>query len=192
MNALILIGGKSTRMGSDKSSISYKGKIHRNYLAELLLTIGLEQVYFSCSEEQSKTLDLAYPIIVDQYLEIGPIGGVLSAIHYESDKAWLVVGCDYPLLGKETLQQLLNQRKTNADATIFQHPKSQILEPLIAIYEPSSFPKIKTAFQDRQYSLRKILQTLEFNYLHPSAPHQLMNANTPKERDKILAYLKKR
>lgn len=190
LNGFILIGGKSTRMGMDKSSITYKNQTHRVYLADLLLETGCESVYFSCTEKQASKTSFEYPIIVDKYLEVGPIGGVLSAFYSQPNCAWLVLGCDYPLLGKESIQQLMEQRDETTDVTLFKHPESQLLEPLLTIYEPSAFSKIKVAFQDGQRSLRKILASLNTNCLAPNTPHQLMNSNTPLEKEQALQYIK--
>ncbi|MEL6720387.1 MAG: NTP transferase domain-containing protein [Bacteroidota bacterium] len=192
LNALILIGGKSTRMGVDKSSIQYRDKTHRAYLGDLLAELGCEKVYFSCSKVQSKMVDLEYPILVDHYDNVGPIGGVLTAFEYLPDTAWLVVGCDYALLDQELLQTLIGNRRQDLEATVFRHPKSQLLEPLVSIYEAKAFPKIKAAFQNKQRSLRRILETLEINGLDLKAPHKLLNVNTPQEKENALKHLENR
>jgi len=176
-------------MGTDKSSILYREEIHRAYLANLLLEVGCQKVYLSCSLEQSKTMSFEYPVITDNYPNVGPIGGVLSALEWSPMVAWLVLGCDYALLDIDVLQQLVDGRRANADATVFRHPESQYLEPLVAIYEPKAYPTIKLAFTQGTHSLRKILQTLDVNDLTFNKPHKLMNVNTPEEKLHALKYL---
>ena len=79
MNGLLLAGGHSSRMGQPKSLISYHGKPHYQYAAELL-SIYCEQVFISCRQEQEAWFE-GYETIPDsaKYGEIGLLSGVLSA-----------------------------------------------------------------------------------------------------------------
>lgn len=182
---LVLIGGKSSRMGYDKSQIEYHNKAHRDYLAELLLVVGCQEVYFSTSTLQ----DLNFPVIIDLHKDVGPISGVLSAFHFRSDVAWFVLACDYALLNKATLEQLLFQRDLNKDATLFQQAESEYLEPFLCIYEPSAYPKIIAAFEQGNYSLNKILKSLNINVLKSEKTTTILNANTPEIQQEALDYL---
>ncbi|MEM0993172.1 MAG: NTP transferase domain-containing protein [Bacteroidota bacterium] len=188
LNGLVLIGGKSSRMGIDKSQIAYHGKAHRCYLSEQLLAVGCEQVYWSCSKTDVDT-PATYPIIRDQYEAVGPIAAVLAAFELNRLAAYFILGCDYPLIDESTLKQLINARNTAKQATIFQHPESRYLEPLLAIYEPSAFAAIRVAFESGQKSLRKILNELEVQIVIPNQPNKLVNANTPAQRDATLRDL---
>ena len=90
MNALILIGGKSSRMGTDKGLLNYHGKPQREYLFDLAKKYCTE-VYFSCRAEQQ----FSEQSIIDTY-SLGPMGGILSAFDFNPNTAWLVVACDMP------------------------------------------------------------------------------------------------
>ncbi|MBV8853916.1 MAG: NTP transferase domain-containing protein, partial [Sinobacteraceae bacterium] len=52
----------------------------------------------------------AYPCIVDELTEAGPIGGILAAQHAHPQVAWLVLACDLPFLDASTLQHLIAER----------------------------------------------------------------------------------
>lgn len=191
LKGLVLVGGHSSRMGADKSSINYKGRPHRAYLAEILLGAGCNSVHFSCSAHQAQTIDFEFPVIVDIYSDSGPISGLLSAFFRYPKAAWLIVGCDYALLDFPTVRQLIEQRDDTADATVFRNLSTDFLEPLVAIYEPGAYPKIKTAFDKGQRSLRKILQTLETQIIPLTQANKLLNVNTLKEKQAVLKYLGK-
>ncbi len=120
INALILVGGKSSRMGQDKSHINYHGKPQWAFLSEMLsksihnnltkanteFAEGLT-VFISCRQEQASAFGDSQ-IIVDTFTDLGPYGAILSAFRENPNTAWLVIACDLPLLDAATIQRLIN------------------------------------------------------------------------------------
>ena len=74
---LILAGGKSVRMGTDKGLLDYKGKPQREYLFDLLSKL-CEHVFTSCRKEQNVPSSLNP--ITDKFDYTGPINGILSGL----------------------------------------------------------------------------------------------------------------
>jgi len=116
-NGLVLSGGKSTRMGKDKSLIAYHGgKPQREYVFDLLSEC-CDNVFTSCRKEQEIPKHLNP--LPDRYDFGGPVNGILSAFALHPDKAWLVVAVDMPNVTSRALQTLLSQRDPNRLATVF-------------------------------------------------------------------------
>ena len=113
---LVLAGGRSVRMGSDKGLMDYKGKPQREYLFELLSKV-CERVFTSCRSEQNVPLSLNP--ITDKFDYEGPINGILSGIQTHPDMAWLIVAVDMPFVDLPTIQCLLRSRENNTVATCF-------------------------------------------------------------------------
>src|SRR6478672_2313948 len=103
LNGLVLAGGKSVRMGYDKSSIQWHGKEQRYYMADLLKQI-CKDVFISCRKKQKDKIDNEYKTLADTFTGLGPYGGILSAFREYPDAAWLVMACDLPLLNLDMLQ----------------------------------------------------------------------------------------
>lgn len=183
---LVLAGGKSVRMGHDKSVIQWHGREQRYYMADLLRHV-CDEVYISCRPDQERRIDSNYRAIADSVPGGGPLVGILSAFASKPDVAWLVVACDLPLLDLTTLQYLVQNRDTNSIATTFKSPFDSLPEPLITIWEPAAFEKLRAHISDGFTCPRKALIRNEehVTMLMPPNPDALMNANTPDDAKKV-------
>jgi molybdopterin-guanine dinucleotide biosynthesis protein A len=182
VRGLVLAGGRSLRMGQDKSMMSWHGKPQREHLADMLQTF-CEEVYISCRAGQE--IESAYPSLPDTFLELGPYGAILSAFRHQPNTAWLVVACDLPLLDPATLEFLLQNRQARRIATTFESPHDQMPEPLITIWEPKSYA-VLLSFLTQGYSCpRKVLINSDTHILPVPNPAALTNVNTPEELEKI-------
>lgn len=180
VKGMVLAGGRSRRMKQDKSLIEYYGMPQRDYTFEQLHKC-LGEVFMSCRPEQGATMMLEYPLVVDTFLNLGPLGAILSAFRQDPNSAWLVVACDLPLLDAKTIDYLLKHRNPAAIATAFQSPENEFPEPLIAIWEPKSY-SILLRFLAQGFSCpRKVLINSPVELLKAPDPLVLLNANTPEE-----------
>jgi molybdopterin-guanine dinucleotide biosynthesis protein A len=181
VNGLVLAGGKSVRLGRDKSSIDWHGKEQQYYLADLLQSF-CAAVFISRREKVQNEKDLYYKILVDSYTGIGPYGAILSAFTFQPDVAWLVVACDLPLIDKNTLSFLLENRDETKMATTFQSPVDGLPEPLITIWEPKSHEVLLSYLSNGYTCPRKaLIKSDNANILQPPNADLLMNVNTPED-----------
>ncbi|GAB3505532.1 NTP transferase domain-containing protein [Emticicia fontis] len=177
MNGLILIGGKSSRMGTDKSLLRYHGLSQRDYLFKLLSKFCSE-VYFSSREEQGLVEN-----VIPDILAISPISGILSAFEYNSQAAWLVIACDMPLVTDEIIALLIKHRNPEKIATAFYNPEIDAPEPLITIYEPKAYPLLKEYIKAGHKSPKVFLQYNEVELIEVEEKSFLKNVNTRVEFD---------
>ncbi|WP_271405448.1 NTP transferase domain-containing protein [Tenacibaculum soleae] len=136
VKGLVLIGGKSTRMGTDKSELDYYGKPQKLYVKELLENNNLE-TYFSVREKSEKDNK-----IHDTFLNLGPFGGICSAFQKKPNSAWLVLATDIPFVNEALIQLLLQKRNPSKIATAIKGKNKEFPEPLITIYEPKAYTKL--------------------------------------------------
>ncbi|HFA50989.1 MAG TPA: molybdopterin-guanine dinucleotide biosynthesis protein MobA [Bacteroidetes bacterium] len=188
VNGLVLVGGKSQRMGRDKGLLDYHGMPQRLYMANLL--DGLcEKTYLSCRPDQMEELAGKYPLLPDTFAGLGPMGAILSAFREQPGAAWLVVACDLPLLDKSTLQFLLKNRNPSEMATTFRSPVNQFPEPLVTIWEPRSYP-VLLQFLAQGYSCpRKALINSPVQILEAPRADALRNVNTVEELEEVMGRL---
>jgi molybdenum cofactor guanylyltransferase len=185
LNGLVLVGGKSQRMGRDKSNLDYHGKPQREYVCELLQKVGVTP-YLSCRNEQMEDLSkLGYGLVPDTFTELGPLGAILSAFRARPNDAWFVIACDLPFLNETILNELIQNRRVSANATAFLNPTNEFPEPLISIWEPKSYQTALSFFGQGISCPRKILINSDTHKISISNPKALMNVNTP---DELIAY----
>jgi len=190
LNGLVLAGGKSLRMGNPKDKINWHGKEQKYYAADLLAPF-CDEVFISCRQDQLENFDTDYNALTDTFLNMGPFGGILSALRSQRDKAWLVVACDLPLLDERSLEFLIENRNIEKAATTYESPFDGLPEPLITIWEPKSYPLLLNFLGSGNTCPRKVLINSDTLILKPGNPDALMNVNTPEDMAKAKEILRK-
>lgn len=169
----VLIGGKSSRFGSDKGLFELSGKPLISYLLDILYKINynifLVANSISQMQDYMKKIDIKNltafiidekDINSDDTLQT-PMIGLYSAfkeLNRLNYKKVIILTCDSPLIKKEVLEYLIEKCK-NFDCCIPQW-ESGFLEPLIAIYPiKKALKSIKRNFKNRLYKLTNILST---------------------------------
>jgi len=188
---LVLIGGKSTRMNSDKALLSYRGRPHAAHCYDLLSN-HCDRVYLSTRSDAPLKGSLEALNVVNDVTDVpGPMAGILAAFEEESQAAWLVLACDLPYVTDTTLERLVAARDNENFATVYASPEDRKPEPLCAIYEPRIRSILQESAANADYSPRNLLSRLDISLLDAHDPRDLRNVNTPEEYVAALQELKK-
>jgi molybdopterin-guanine dinucleotide biosynthesis protein A len=146
MIALVLCGGQSTRMGSDKGLLQPNAKAWAATAADILAEQNLP-VQFSVNTNQLEyynQLFSASDLIVDnEMLTVhGPLLGLLSAHLQHPNKNILVLACDMPLMQSSLIKELIaaSQQHEHFDAWLYKNNAQP--EPLCAIYSSNALASI--------------------------------------------------
>jgi len=185
MKALILTGGKSSRMGTDKASLKIDGVTQlerilglvRPLTGDIYLSVAHLSEGTSTFSAERSTLNVQ--ILPDLEPSPGPLGGLQAAFQHDPESHWLVIACDLPLLQQEDLQSLVDHHADTKDATCFLNPLDDHPEPLCALYSPSAAAKLATVLEKNQRCARRFLASLDRTDLNPSDPRTLLNLNRP-------------
>ena len=181
LRGLVLAGGRSERMLTDKGALHYHGLDQRQHTAALLREF-CPDVRVSVRPDQAAELPAGLTALPDTFLGLGPLGGILSAFQADPNAAWLVLACDLPFLTRDTLEYLVSHRQPARLATAFRSPWDEFPEPLVSIWEPRSYGQL-LRFLSLGYSCpRKALINSDIELLAPPVPAELRNVNTPEER----------
>ncbi len=176
---LVLAGGESRRMGSDKALLVRDGQSQLAHIAALLDQVT-DRVFVSTrGDQQDESERSRFAQIVDRYEDIGPIAGVLSALEEHPQADWLVVACDLPNIDEPTLQYLISNHSQDKPFTAFRSSYDDLPEPLCALYQSGSDSIIRQFIEDGVVCPRKILIRSDTHLLTQPNPKSLDNINTP-------------
>jgi molybdenum cofactor guanylyltransferase len=172
MLGIILCGGQSTRMGTDKGLLKLHANTWARTAADKLETLSLP-VLFSVNEGQYAEYASIFPaasLIKDNIsLKLkGPLCGVLSVhLEYPSEDLALLA-CDMPLLEPALLATLLEryQQDPIPDAFVFNNNGEP--EPLCGIYKASGLAHIMALYKNHQlpkHSMKFMLEHINTSLL---------------------------
>lgn len=184
--ALILAGGKSTRMnGNNKAFLKYKDKTFIENILEVLK--DFEKIYISVDDKE-KYKNLNYELIEDEYKEIGPIGGIYSALKVIKEDYVFITACDMPKICMEFIDILKYNLKENDKCIVFEDEKGR-LYPLGGIYSKECLPYIEEMIRNDDYKLTSLVKKLNGRIISLNnadlKKDALMNVNNLEQYNKL-------
>lgn len=187
LNIMILIGGRSKRMGSDKYLLNYKGTSALDLLYSKIKDLHYNK-FISVGADQKIEFDLppGIEILRDRFPDKGPIGALATWFNRFPTQAVLVIPCDLPLLSTALIQELIAKRDEQAFATLVQGEGFAYPEPLIGIYEAKAAITIQSCIENGQLSLQKMLADRDIKKVITKDQQQLINVNTQEDYQKII------
>jgi molybdenum cofactor guanylyltransferase len=167
MLGIILCGGQSSRMGSDKGLLVNEAKTWAQTAFDKLAAINIP-IKFSVNDmqqgEYAKVFTAEKLISDDTSLSIkGPLLGVMSAHLQNPGEDLFLLACDLPLMETNLIKELfaLHAQSNNYEAYIFTSSKES--EPLCGIYTSKALKKIIALQKENKllkHSMKFILSKL--------------------------------
>ena len=138
MLGVILCGGQSTRMGSDKGLLQFNDNNWAQIAIDKMASLQLP-IVMSVNEKQYDQYTSVFGSIQlikdDATLEIhGPLCGVLSVHEENPTEDLFALACDMPLMESSMLNKLFEHYKTNPGYQAYLYTTDGEPEPLCAIY----------------------------------------------------------
>lgn len=189
--ALVLCGGASRRMKQPKSLLYYHELPQYLWLNQLMQPL-VNDVFLSCKKEQSDWFDTSLKQIHDnpKYADAGPLAGLLSLLETNITSAILIIGCDYPLLPKEYMQQLTEACQLFNCTVALSKSLDEPLEPMLCCIHPKDFKAIQNLYFDKKVnSLSKVLLQLNAIKIVVEHPNKIKSFDTPMEFSSFQTYL---
>jgi molybdopterin-guanine dinucleotide biosynthesis protein A len=127
IDAFILAGGASSRMGSDKSQLLINGQSFTQLIAHTLFEVTNSVTLVGHNSENSRL-----KVALDVYRNWGALGGIHAALNACTTQWAIVVACDMPFVSAALIQRLA-QKRHQSDATVPLQPDGRP-QPLCALY----------------------------------------------------------
>ena len=200
VGCVILAGGKSSRMGTDKALLELDGKTFIKQISEELKWFEEKIIAHGNTRELS---DTNWTMISDIYPNHGPLGGIHAALSVCQSDALFVATCDMPLLKSSLAYKLCNimrelevmsltvdgavSEQVMYDAVISVGEDGKI-HPLCGVYRKSILPILEEQLLLERNKVMELLKKLHVKYVtidSSMGEQQLLNINTPQDYEKL-------
>lgn len=182
--AVVLAGGKNSRIGREKSLIELNGsllleqelKVLNNIFQHILLVTSKPEVISNFKQ---------YRKVSDQFLDCGPLAGIHAALN-ELKQDIFVFGCDMPFLNESIIrQQIEKYKQSNFQALVPKHIEG--IEPLHAIYSKTCLQPVNDQLSKGNYSVRSFFKQINIQYLEfqPEEIKWFFNINTEADLNRV-------
>ena len=159
LTAIILSGGKSSRMGEDKGLMTLDGKSMIQHVIDAIEPLVNEIIIISNSKEYKR---LGYPVYEDIIKEKGPLAGIYTGLCYSKNNTNIILSCDVPYINKQIISFLLDHSE-GFDITIPE--KNGKTHQLMGIFSGSCLTELKKLIDNDCLKLKTAFETLNLNVI---------------------------
>src|SRR5689334_16665572 len=130
-----MAGGRSRRMGQNKSFVSIQGKPMIEHILECLAPLECPTILITSLFDDYRQYNI--PMFADVIPDQGALGGLYTALHVTQTPYVLCVACDMPFLNLDVLRHFISLRKTGDAVAAYFDSTWQIFP---ALYNTSTVP----------------------------------------------------
>ncbi len=187
VEAFILAGGQSRRMGAPKALLEVGGRPIIARVADVLR--GLFDSIGIVTDRPEEVAFLGLATIPDIYHGKGPLGGLNAALEASKERTIFLVSADLPFLDPDLISSLFAFH-SNVDITI---PSSADgIHPLCGFYERSLRDHTEHSIEEARLSMQGLIREVRSRIVSPDElagfdlRRILFNVNTPEELEEAL------
>ena len=188
ITGIVLAGGRSSRMGEDKSLMRLNGKTLIEYSIDALRPICEKVIISSNNPNYDFTGCEVWP---DELPDQAPIIGIYSCLKRSETELNIILSCDMPLMSASMIGFLL-AKSADYDITVPVHDNGQI-EPLCGVYKKSSQEILKEFIESGNFRLNDCIRSASYQFIPVDAqipcntPNLFLNINTPSDFGYLLS-----
>lgn len=176
LTAIILAGGKSSRMGQDKGLIQYRGKPMVTYAIEACRNLTSTIIISTNNVDYAS---FGYPLIGDVHKEVGPLGGLEAALTFSMTEDNIVCPCDMPNIHPGMFKTILQNK--NGNKSVIVGDKEGKVFPVIGYYNKSALPVIQHQIKTGNYKMLSLVKELHAETIVIHSESLLSNLNYPED-----------
>lgn len=188
----IIAGGKSSRMGTDKSFVEIGGKPVIEHLIQRVTNLGQAETLL-ITNRPDEYAHLNLPMVGDVLPDKGSLGGIYTAIYYSQNPYTLTLACDMPFVSADLLKYMLSLRD-GFDVVV---PRvDQYPQGLHAVYGKTCLDPIRQRLDADRLKVMGFYESVHVRYIdepeyQPFDPKGLsfFNVNTPEELEQARQLL---
>ena len=187
-SGIILAGGGSRRMGTDKAQLVINGTPLIAGLTDLMASFFNELIIVTASGREYRLPGTRE--VSDIFPDSGPLGGIQAGLSVSGAPCAFVTACDMPFFSPELARILLDQPEKYDAVVPLDRNRPQ---PLYAVYNRRILPNLEEYISNGGRKVREFLDRLSVRYLSDSTVRRVadpgrvfLNVNTPEEYRKLV------
>ncbi|MDC3412983.1 molybdenum cofactor guanylyltransferase [Aquibacillus sp. 3ASR75-11] len=194
-SGVILAGGQSTRMGTNKSLLMLNGRPIIQHIADEMQSVCDEMMIVTNDKSLYEFLDI--PMLEDNYPGMGPLAGLQSALASTNKDRVCLIACDTPFISKELYAYLDDSLKESYQGVVPVYQNKT--HPLSGIYQKDTLPIIENCLNENQLRFTDYLNNIPVNYVetfhdvsNEEVSKHFFNMNTPDDFEVAKTFFKEK
>ncbi len=162
VSAVVLAGGHSRRLGTDKAFLKLAGRPLVERVVRRLVELSDDLIVVADVADRYQALELPVRLVSDRVRGMGSLMGVYSGLGAARYRYALVVACDMPFLNAALLQYMI-PLAAGYDVVI---PRlNGMLEPLHAIYGQTCLPHMARLLEEHSRKITAFLDSVKVRFV---------------------------
>lgn len=181
---ILFAGGKSSRMGQDKSLLPFgKSPSLAQYQYDRLKQL-FSNVYISAKSREKFNFN---PHVIEDPVncDFAPTAGFVAAFEKLANDRIFVLSVDTPFVDAPIIQNLLDADALYYDAVICKTPSG--IHPMVGIYHRSLLDKLQRMLNEGDHRLGKLLSNSKTHYIQFENEEYFSNLNHPHEYEEAVS-----
>ncbi len=179
ITGIVLAGGKSSRMGTDKGIIDLNGKRIVQHVLDALAPV-VDKILIIANNNHYN--NFGYPVYRDIIKDSGPLGGIYTGLVNSNTEKNIVLSCDIPFITTQMINYIVAQ-SGEYEITIPMHDGKQ--EPLCGTYSKKCASRFKKLLENKIWKMHEVLTLFATQQLGISSTNgveqNFVNINTPQD-----------
>jgi molybdenum cofactor guanylyltransferase len=168
----VLAGGRSSRMGTDKATLPFRGGTLLDHVARAVAGAAGSVAIVGGSGGEG------WRAVADAVQGFGPVAGIVAALE-DTEAEWtLIVACDMPCVSRDWLRQLLG---CAAGQVLIPRTPDGHIHPLCAVWHISARSVMHDALTSGVHTVREAIRALDCRWYDLADARPVRNVNTPEE-----------
>ena len=187
MPCVIFAGGKSSRMGEDKSLLPFSTFKTLIQFQLFRLSKIFKTVYISCKDKNKFDFDANFIEDIKTDAVFAPTVGFVTLFKNIDEDRFFVLSVDSPFVGVEEILRIAQADEDELDATIAKTDGR--IQPLCGVYHRSLSNKFVKMLQNNDHKLGHLLKNSNVKYVSFTNEEAFLNLNNPHEYEKALTLI---
>lgn len=184
---VIFAGGKSSRMGEDKSLLPFGGFETLTQFQLSRLNKLFKTIYISCKTKDKFDFEASYIEDVKSDSVYAPTAGFVAIFEELSEERFFALSVDSPFVSEKEIRKLIESDNENVDATIAKTQSGT--QPMCGIYHRSLASKFKDMLKNDNHKLGFLLKSSNTSFIDFENEQAFLNLNHPHEYKEALKLL---